>query len=63
MNQPIRSAPMAAMVAMALGLGSLPALAASTAAPATPGATTHHARQVLNHLRATHPARPTPPTG
>ena len=58
MTLPIRSAP----VAMALGLGGLPALAASPA-PAVPGATTHHARQVLHHLHATHSARPTPPKG
>ncbi len=59
LNQPIRSA----VVAMALGLGVPPALAAGAAAPAMPGATTRHARQVLRHLRATHTARPTPPRG
>lgn len=58
MTLPFRSA----LVAMALGLGALPALAASPA-PAVPGATTHHARQVLLHLHATHPASPTPPKG
>lgn len=56
-----RAAPMAALVAMALGLGALPATAAGPA-PAVPGATMHHARQILLLARP-HPARPAPPAG
>ena len=60
MDQPIRSA----RVAMALGLGAEPALAAGPS-PAVPGATAHHARHLLRHARAVRPdpARPIPPKG